>query len=54
MRRFARCVLLDAGSKAAVAIRNLREGDVDDLTIDERHALKKAIDLELKAMRKNV
>jgi len=51
MRRFARCVLLDAGSKAAVAIRNLREGDVDDLTIDER---KKAIDLELKAMRKNV
>ena len=30
------------------------KGDVDDLTIDERHALKKAIDLELKAMRKNV
>jgi hypothetical protein len=30
------------------------KGEVDDLTIDQRHALKKAIDLELKAMRENM
>jgi len=29
------------------------KGEVDDLTIEERHALKKAIDLQLKAMRGN-
>ena len=29
------------------------KGELEDLTIDQRHALKKAIDLELRAIREN-